>query len=260
MDKVILQHFRRDEEETVKKIADYISKAENEYRPVLTHFLNPRERRIAEFLIKKNSGIKISAYGGSESAERKRVLFYPEYYDASDDDFNIALLNLEYPVKFSRLSHGNILGTLANSGVDREVLGDIINHGNEWQVVCEQEIKRFFISQINKIGKTKVEFHETDFANLLHPEIEWLDNELPVSSLRLDSLISSIYNISRGNTKNLIKAKKVQLNWMICEKPDWDIKIDDVISIRGYGRFKLEDILNITKKGKTRIKVKVLKK
>lgn len=260
MEKVILQHFRPDEEETVKKLAGYIAKAEDEYRPILTHFLNPRERRIAEFLIKKNSGIKISAYGGNENAERKRVLFFPEYYEVNDGDFKLALLNLKYPVKFSKLSHGSILGTLANSGVDREVLGDIINHENEWQVICEQEIKQFFISQIEKIGKTKVEFQETKFNNLLKPNVEMMDKELPVSSLRLDNLISSIYNISRGNTKNLIKAKKVQLNWMICEKTDWDVKIDDVISIRGYGRFELDEILNVTKKGKTRIKVKVLKK
>ena len=115
MDSNILQHFRKDEEPLISQLSDYIMQAENEYRPILTHFLNPREQYIAQSLIHKNQDVKVSFSGGYENAERKRAIFYPSYYEVQDDDFNLELIMIKYPVKFTSLTHGQILVTLANN-------------------------------------------------------------------------------------------------------------------------------------------------
>ena len=60
MDSNILQHFRKDEEPLISQLSDYIMQSENEYRPILTHFLNPREQYIAQSLIHKNQDVKVS--------------------------------------------------------------------------------------------------------------------------------------------------------------------------------------------------------
>src|SRR5699024_8514407 len=73
MDSNILQHFRKDEEPLISQLSDYIMQAENEYRPILTHFLNPREQYIAQSLIHKNQDVKVSFSGGYENAERKLI-------------------------------------------------------------------------------------------------------------------------------------------------------------------------------------------
>ena len=106
MDSNILQHFRKDEEPLISQLSDYIMQVENEYRPILTHFLNPREQYIAQSLIHKNQDVKVSFSGGYENAERKRAIFYPSYYEVQDDDFNLELIMIKYPVKFTSLTHG----------------------------------------------------------------------------------------------------------------------------------------------------------
>ena len=73
----IYQHFRKEERPTIDQVASLISEAELNYAPVLTDFLNPRERFIAQALIGKNTTIQMATQGGYQNADRKRVLFYP---------------------------------------------------------------------------------------------------------------------------------------------------------------------------------------
>ena len=59
--------------------------------------------------------------------------------------------------------------------------------------------------------------------------------------------------------KELIEKRLVQLNWMIDEKADTLIALNDVISVRKYGRIKLVDILGKTKKDKLKIQLDIIK-
>lgn len=260
MDSNILQHFRKDEEPLISQLSDYIMQAENEYRPILTHFLNPREQYIAQSLIHKNQDVKVSFSGGYENAERKRAIFYPSYYEVQDDDFNLELIMVKYPVKFTSLTHGQILGTLANSGLDREVIGDIIEQNDTWQFLCEKEVSDYFRLQIDRVGKIKVRLEDAPLDEIVVPELNWQEKMVTSSSLRIDSLVSVTFNISRESSKNLIKAEKVQLNWMTVARPDYEVKYGDILSIRGYGRLRIDDLLGVTRKDKLRIRVSVLEK
>ena len=47
MEENIKQHFRPNEGAFIDQVADWISTASGQYRPVLTSFLNPRQRYIA---------------------------------------------------------------------------------------------------------------------------------------------------------------------------------------------------------------------
>ena len=97
----VYQHFRKEERATIDQIASYISEAELNYAPVLTDFFNPRERFIAQALIGKNSAIQMATQGGYQNADRKRVLFYPQYFEPQVEDFEIQVLEVNYPVKFA---------------------------------------------------------------------------------------------------------------------------------------------------------------
>ena len=44
----IKQHFRADEGPIIDQISDWIVQANDQYRPVLTPFLNPRQQYIAQ--------------------------------------------------------------------------------------------------------------------------------------------------------------------------------------------------------------------
>lgn len=82
----IYQHFRPEEASVIDSLNEVIVRAKDEYRPILTHFLNPRQHFIADVLIGRFDDVKLKTFGGFSGSERKRILFYPEYYEPQDND------------------------------------------------------------------------------------------------------------------------------------------------------------------------------
>ncbi|KRM90732.1 RNA-binding protein [Liquorilactobacillus cacaonum] len=261
MDKqLIYQHFRSEETPVIDELISFISQASTEYRPVLTNFLNPREVYIAQTILNIEPGIKMKTDGLFTKAERQRILFYPEYYVPNEDDFDLALVWIKYPIKFATLKHSQILGALMHVGIDRSLLGDIVSDGEKWQFVTTAKMVNFLKLQIEQVGKVKVHLEEIARNNSILAVDEWQGIQMSVSSLRLDALIAGVYNLSRKHVKDLLASKKISLNWMNIEKPDAEIAEHDIISVRGYGRFRLNTLQGVSKKGKIRMEVDVLKK
>ena len=52
--------------------------------------------------------------------------------------------------------------------------------------------------------------------------------EILVSSLRLDTFLSSILKLSRSQTSALVEKKLVQVNYHIVEKLDYQVKVGDL--------------------------------
>ena len=81
-----------------------------------------------------------------------------------------------------------------------------------------------------------------------------------MTSLRLDSVISEIYNISRQRSKQLIESGKVKVNWTENTRPDFLLELLDIVSIRGFGRIQIQELEGKTKKEKYRVLFGVLRK
>ena len=73
----IKQHFRPDEAPLIAQVEDWLNMAADQYRPILTDFLNPRQVYIAQTLTNRRDDVKMRANGGWEHAEMQRILFYP---------------------------------------------------------------------------------------------------------------------------------------------------------------------------------------
>ena len=58
--------------------------------------------------------------------KRKRAIISPNYYEPKESDFDLTLMEIDYPEKFVTLKHQHILGTLMSLGIEREQVGDII--------------------------------------------------------------------------------------------------------------------------------------
>ncbi|MBP1045385.1 RNA-binding protein [Enterococcus sp. BWM-S5] len=256
----VYQHFRKDEHPFIDSAGDWIEKVESQYAPYLTEFLDPRQAYILETIIRQNSDLSFRFYGGYEQAERKRCLIFPDYYEPTTEDFNINLIEIVYPVKFTSLSHGKILGTLMSTGMKRQYFGDIISDGEQWQVFLAEETMNFVIAQVDKIGKIAVRLEERKYTEIIVPKDEWTIEQVTVSSMRLDNLISTVYNISRQRSKQLIESGKVKINWAENIRPDFPLELLDIVSIRGFGRIQVQELEGKTKKEKYRLLLGVLRK
>lgn len=256
----VYQHFRVDEHPFIDQVSGWVEQVQNQYAPYLTDFLDPRQAYITETIIRQESDLKFTFYGGYEAAERRRCLIYPDYYEPTKDEFDIVLFEIKYPTKFATLGHGRVLGSLMGTGIKREYFGDIISDGDRWQVFVAKDIANFVQLQVNKIGNVSVRLEETAYTDILLPKDTWQEERTTVSSLRLDTVISSVYNISRQRSKQLIESGKIKVNWTESTRPDFILDLLDIVSIRGFGRLQIQGIEGTTKKEKIRLLLGVLRK
>ena len=256
----VYQHFRNDERPFIDLVGDWLEQVSFQYAPYLTEFLDPRQAYILETLVRQESDLKFQFWGGYETAERRRCMIYPEYYEPTQEDFELSLFEVNYPQKFTNLSHGKVLGTLIGSGVKREMFGDIISDGENWQVFLAEEVASYVQLQVTKMGNVTVRLEPRNYTQILTPKDGWSEERTTVSSLRLDTVISTVFNISRQRSKQLIEAGKIKVNWIETQRPDFMLDLLDIVSIRGFGRLQLQEIEGKTKKEKIRLTLGVLRK
>lgn len=256
--KNIYQHFRKEEQEFIDSAVDWVRKVEEQYAPFLTTFLDPRQQYILKAIAGQYSEISLHFYGGYEDAERKRVFISPSYFQPNKKEFEIALVDIRYPTKFAELSHGQILGSILGSGIKRETLGDIISDGENWQFFVDETFFPYILTQIEKVGRTKVSLEQRSLDERIQTQEKWEIKTEIVSSMRLDVVLSGVYNLSRGKAKELISSKRVKVNWTQTERADSELDMQDIVSIRGFGRMQIREIQGRTKKDKLLLEIGVL--
>jgi RNA-binding protein YlmH len=192
--------------------------------------------------------------GGYEDAERKIVCF------GDENDFGYApqppvsiLLVAPLSEKFSDdLTHRDFLGSILGLGIKRETIGDIIISNNKGYVICLDSIAQYIIDNLTKVRHTSVYCEKCDSlpTDALPQPTE---KTVIVSSLRLDGIISGVYNLSRSKSSALIDGERVFINGKLTTNNSAPLKEEDIISVRGQGRFRFKEISGDTRKGRIRI-------
>ena len=248
----IYQHFRPEERGFIDQVLNWKDYVEQKYTPKLTDFLDPREQQILNIIIGQQD-IKMAFFGGSTHTERKRALLYPDYYQLAEEDFQVTLYEVKYPSKFVHLTHPQILGSLMSLGLKRDKFGDILLADDRVQFFCAAEIAEFVKLELQSIGKAKIELNNVPMSEGILQEEQWSQSMITVSSIRLDTIISSIYQISRQKAQVLINSGLVKVNWTIIESSSFECGEGDTISVRGYGRSKIFSFEGKSKKEKWKI-------
>lgn len=256
----IEQHFRPEEKAFIHQVMSWMEQVEEQYRPILTPFLNPREVFIATTLAQRQQCI-FETYSHFNDAERTRMLFYPDYYEVTTDDFETIVLEINYAHKFNQLKHSQILGALLHQGIQREMLGDIVTDGVRFQVETTTALASYLINQVNAVGKVPVQLTEVDDSQVLEKQNDAHYENTTITSFRLDNIVATVYNISRKRAKELIQKSQVQVNYHIVEQPDFQLSVNDFVSVRRFGRCKITMVDDQkTKKDKFRITYSVIRK
>ena len=123
-------------------------------------------------------------------------------------------------------------------------------------IVFCNEISKYILNslpQLKRFSKSKIE--KLNITNIRKPEIKKEQKRITVSSLRIDNIISEIVNCSRNESSKILEDQRVMVNYEVETKNSKIIKEDDIIVIRGKGKFRIFEILGETKKGKIAINV-----
>ncbi|MDD9138388.1 cell division protein [Fructobacillus sp. CRL 2054] len=248
----VAQHFDSEERAFVSQATDWLQTVSNEYRVVLTHFLNPRERHILSILIGDRTDIKFESFGMFDRAEKRRVVIAPEFIEIEQSDFEELLLQIHFPKKFLELRHKDLLGAFLSAGIDRSVFGDILldKDAGIAQVAIEKRQQSFIEQEILQIGKVSTDWQSVPIEQALVKEEEGEEKFLLVPSLRLDAVIASCFNLSRSQVKELIESGFVAVNWSKTLKANRTIHLHDVISVRKKGRIALQSLAGHSKSDK----------
>ncbi|WP_201331545.1 YlmH family RNA-binding protein [Lactobacillus nasalidis] len=244
-------HFAIEERPTIDHFVGLFNRLLFTGQPILTDFLDPRERQIMEAIA--GGEALLQSFGGYEEAEKQRLYLSLDWENLRPDDYQLELFEIVYPQKFASLRHSQILGSLANSGVQLATFGDIVTDGQgRWQFFAEKELSNFFESQIDRIGPVKVRLEKKPLKELLEVE----DNSQTVSavaaSLRLDAVLAAVTHRSRSQLKTALEAGEVRLNWHKESKAEKILQPGDLLSLRHFGRLRL---LSVQPSRKGRLKL-----
>ena len=213
-----------------------------------TCFLSPREQEMARYLFGVEPGLYF--FGGYEDAERKMLVYLPEYLDSEslyDEDSPMVCLRATF-FEEDVLSHRDFLGALMGAGIARETVGDICVGKGYCDFFVTAEIAPYVEQNFFSAGRTKLHVSKISLRDAHIPEPEVKEIKDTVASLRLDSVISSGFRIGRSLAAQYINAGKAAIDGLPCEKPDKTVSEGMKISVRGLGKIKLASINGKTKK------------
>lgn len=263
----VLKKFARNNEDKLllAKALDKLEEASRYNVPSSTKFLNEQERALLEAALKSYTTSGTAGrffWGGYENALRTVLIFLPDYLDPEDISTEqnkgidpLAYIRVEYPSQKS-LSHRDFLGSLMGSGVARETIGDILVGESTCDIIILEEILPYVMSNFDAVGRVKIKKSIIDSKSLIIPEQKFVEIKATLASMRLDSVVSTSFNISRANSGEYIASGRVLINHLECKKPDKMIGVSDIITVRGLGKIELHDIGPLTRKGRLSVIIK----
>ncbi len=250
---ILNQISDNDEKIIISKVYDKYINAYKKYEISYTDFLNPAVTSKVNKIFKYDGEVDIFINGGFDISERNIAIFVNKNLYLDEVEAPITACKISYNNKFSKtLQHKDFLGSLIGLGIKREKLGDIhINEGYAI-IIVYSDISSYIINNLEYVGRTKVLVEEINL-NEYNKEInnkEYKEKTITVASLRLDNVISNVFNLSRSNASKLINNEKVFINWETISNISKDVKEGDIITARGYGRMKIDKVKGVSKKGK----------
>ncbi len=157
--------------------------------------------------------------------------------------------------KFSEtLTHRDYLGALIHLGIERSRLGDIVIKGQDAYVFCHAQMEEFLMQNITRIRHTTVKVSAVENPDDL-PKPQFQEIHGTVSSVRLDAMIALAFSSSRSSMLGLIEGGKVFVNGKMVVSNGHPLKPEDIVSVRGYGKFRYDGMAGTTKKGRCSVTV-----
>ena len=115
------------------------------------------------------------------------------------------------------------------------------------------EILKSELPSLTRFENSKISIQE--ITDIRKKEIKIEEISIIVPSLRLDNIVSDLAKTSRSKAAQIINQERVFVNGQNETKLSKQLKLNDVITIRGKGRFIIKEFTGTTRSGRTVIKI-----
>lgn len=258
----ILKKYTKEEDRLlIAKALDKMEFAKLKNKITNTDFLDLYQKNLVQKLLNSIKCKNYMFFGGSDDAERETIIFYPEKLEKQfvEKNYNnvMQIVEIILPNELKgKYTHRDYLGGLMKLGIKREKIGDIIVFNEGANIIVLNEILDFVNSNITSLTRFSKSLIQTKKIEELHKqEIKREEIQIIVSSLRLDNIVSELAKTSRTKAEEIINSGRVFVNFENIIKDSKTLKNDDIITIRGKGRFKILEVIGNTKKGRFIIKI-----
>ena len=234
-------------------IDDKLRKCEDGYMLTHTHFLSPGERSAAMVHLKNRYPNHVF-WGGFPDAERTVLFLLPDYMEKDgfsllEEDEPLCLISCR-TTSSRALTHRDYLGALLGLGIERDVIGDILVHENGADIIAMKSISDYLLANFTKVASASLKISVDPIQNLIPPTIRTELVRESVASLRLDNMLSAVFNVSRSAASEAIARGTVFVNDIEASKPDMRISEGDKLVLRGKGKAYFREQGGMTRKGR----------
>lgn len=229
------------------RLSDALTLCERRSAPVFTDFLTEEEQALAAAYMTR-AGADYRLYGGWEDAERCMLGVFPAYEAPSAEAFPIDAVTARCRPS-EKPEHRAVLGTLMSQGITRGCIGDILIEEGRCVFFCRPTVTRALVEGIDKIGGMGATL--TVGCELPLPAAHGFRSITDtVASARLDCLVAALAGTGRTQAEQRIAEGLVLINGLPCKKPSQTVREGDKLTLRGEGKFIIDDISGITRKGR----------
>ena len=249
--------MEREDQILVRHFMDLSRAADERCMDTFSEFLNIRE--VA--LLRKTDlpGGRFFLFGGSSTSERVVAAFPSPYTEESEIAWPVSLVRVTVKgSKFlaNKLTHRDYLGAVLGLEIERGLIGDISVSEAGAYIFCLTRAAELLVQELREVGRAQVEAEIVPLSEA-EQNVHLEEVRGTVASVRLDAVIGEVYHLARGKVKELIDAGRVAVNAAEELRGHRELREGDVVSARGFGKFRFVTVEGATRKDRIRILVEV---
>lgn len=249
----------KDIQQLKNRLIELADKAYSRNIYTYTPFLGLAEQQAYYGVEREVSYAGVSMEGGAPLCERKIIRFGDPGYEEA---FPIVRLEIrpKTPKFAENLTHRDFLGAVMNLGIERDVVGDIFLPDEKGALLfCHENIADYIVENLDRVRHTNVACKRAE-GEIALESAEPERISVTVASPRADGVISRVYNLSREESRELFNNGRVFINGIQTQNFSCQLKEEDAVTVRGFGKFIYYGQTGVSKKGKERVEVGVFGK
>lgn len=251
------EYKKQDDKMCLSRLLDKIEASKSKDKIETTDFLDMYQVALVENFLRKIKFENYQLYGGYDEAERKVAVIYPKKIDKKMLEKNyskiLKIVRVLLPEEeHGKYAHRNYLGGIVKLGLNREKIGDILVTEEGADIITVEGFANILKQRLPSLTR----FESSDITieeiqNIKKRKIKIEEIKIIVPSLRLDNIVSDLAKTSRSKAVQIIEQERVFINGQNETKASKQLKINDIITIRGKGRFVIKGFEGTTRSGRT---------